>query len=57
LRLEYAIELPGAAADAPSIAPDISTALQEQLGLQLVQRKLPFDVVVVDSFNKIPTQN
>lgn len=56
-RLEFAMEMPGTAADAPPIAPDIFAALQQQLGLQLVQKKLPFDVVVVDSFNKTPTEN
>jgi uncharacterized protein (TIGR03435 family) len=56
-RLEFAIEMSSAAADSPAIAPDIFTALQQQLGLQLVQKKLPFEVVVVDSFNKTPTEN
>ena len=56
-RLEFAIAATTAASDAPAIAPDIFTALQQQLGLQLVQKKLPFDVVVVESFNKTPTEN
>jgi uncharacterized protein (TIGR03435 family) len=55
--LEYIQDLPGAAPDAPPIAPDLSTALQEQLGLQLVSKKLPFDVVVVEAFKKLPTEN
>jgi uncharacterized protein (TIGR03435 family) len=56
--LEYAKELPGGAPpDAPPTAPALSTALQQQLGLQLVSKKLPFDVVVVDAFNKLPTEN
>ena len=37
--------------------PGLATALQQQLGLQLVPKKLPFEVVVVDSFNRMPTEN
>jgi uncharacterized protein (TIGR03435 family) len=55
--LEYTMDLPGAVPDAPPIAPGLSSALQEQLGLQLVSKKLPFDVVVVEAFNKLPTEN
>ena len=43
-------------ADAPPpTAPDVFQALQQQLGLQLVAKKLPFDVVVIDSIDKMPT--
>jgi len=38
-------------------APLLPRALQQQLGLQLVAKTLPFDVVVVESFNNIPTEN
>ena len=55
--LEYTRDQAGALPDGPPPAPDLNTALQKQLGLQLVPRKLPFDVVVVDSFNKLPTEN
>ena len=57
--LEYTIDVPGSheQPEAPPSAPDLATALQQQLGLQLISRKLPFDVVVVDSFNKLPTEN
>jgi len=55
--LEYTRDIPGGAPDAPPVAPALSSALQQQLGLQLVFRKLPFDVVVVESFNKLPTEN
>jgi uncharacterized protein (TIGR03435 family) len=54
---EYTKDLPGPAPDAPPIVPDLNTVLQQQLGLQIVAKKLPFDVVVVDSFNKLPTEN
>lgn len=56
-RFEYTTEPQGAVPDAPPLVPDVSTALPRQLGLQLVSKKLPFDVVVVDSFNKLPTDN
>jgi uncharacterized protein (TIGR03435 family) len=58
--LEYTIDSEGAGhgGDAePSVAPTIFTALQEQLGLQLVARKSPFDVVVVESFERTPVGN
>jgi uncharacterized protein (TIGR03435 family) len=55
--LEFTRDVPGASPDSPPPAPDLSTALQQQLGLQLVSKKLPFDVVVVESFNKLPSEN
>jgi len=55
--LEYTTEMPGGNPDAPPVAPTVFTALQKQLGLQLVPKKLPFSVVVVESFNKLPTEN
>jgi uncharacterized protein (TIGR03435 family) len=44
------------APDAP-VAPSIFTAVQQQLGLQLVSKKLPFDVIMVDSFERVPSAN
>jgi uncharacterized protein (TIGR03435 family) len=44
------------AAETPG-APDLNTALREQLGLQIIAKKLPFDVVVVESFDRLPTEN
>ncbi len=58
--LEYTIDPSGArpAGDVdPPVAPGIFTAIQEQLGLQLIARKLPFDLVVVESFERTPTGN
>jgi uncharacterized protein (TIGR03435 family) len=43
------------AQDAP--APTLNQALQEQLGLKLVAGKAPFDVVVIDHAEKVPTEN
>lgn len=57
--LEFARELPGANAAVPTEppAPDLFTALRRQLGLQLVPRKIPLPVVVVESLNRVPTPN
>ncbi len=57
--LEYAKDLPGAHNPdaAPPTAPALFTAVQQQLGLQLIAKKLPFDVVVVESFDRTPTEN
>jgi uncharacterized protein (TIGR03435 family) len=54
--LEYAQETPNADTSAPP-APILATAIQQQLGLQLVSKKLPFDVVVIDSIDRLPTEN
>jgi uncharacterized protein (TIGR03435 family) len=57
--MQFSSEWPNGTTDSavPSDLPDLNTALREQLGLQLVAKKLPFDVVVVESFNRLPTEN
>jgi len=46
-------------ADGPEIAPPhgVPTALEDQLGLKLVRSKVALDTVIVDSADKIPTEN
>ena len=48
---------PEGAAQDPGGAGTIFSALKEQLGLRLEARNGPVDVLVVDSVQKIPTEN
>ncbi len=59
LKLEFASQRPrGLPADAaPDPAPDIFSALEQQLGLRLEKIKVPADVVVIDHLNQQPTDN
>jgi uncharacterized protein (TIGR03435 family) len=43
--------------DAASTLPSIFTAIQEQLGLKLEAQKVPFETLVIDHCDHIPTQN
>jgi uncharacterized protein (TIGR03435 family) len=57
--LEFAPQAPGALPiDSPDdSAPNLITAVPQQLGLRLEPKKIPTDIVVVDRADKIPTQN
>jgi uncharacterized protein (TIGR03435 family) len=53
-------QLPGQTATeggASELAPDLFVALERQLGLRLESTKAPIEVVVVDAFNRTPTEN
>lgn len=47
---------PTAAGD-PAEAPNIFTAVQDQLGLKLEKKKGPLDMIVIDQVEKTPTEN
>jgi uncharacterized protein (TIGR03435 family) len=47
---------PTAAGD-PAEAPNIFTAVQDQLGLKLEKKKAPLDLIVIDQAEKTPTEN
>ena len=54
-RLRYAVSSPTAPPDVD--APDIFTALQEQLGLRLEKSSTQLDVLVVDHLDRLPVEN
>jgi uncharacterized protein (TIGR03435 family) len=49
--------VPDASAPDAQSNPSIFTALQEQLGLKLEQRKGPVDLLVIDHLEKAPIEN
>lgn len=56
----YDVELswnPDFAATGPDSPPELSKALQEQLGLDLKPKKAPLDILVVDRMDKTPSAN
>jgi uncharacterized protein (TIGR03435 family) len=58
--LEYSLEFPGAATGDPAglpPLPNLFSAIERQLGLQLVRTNLPFDVLMIDSVDKLPSPN
>ena len=56
--LEFGKHLAGRTdASVQSDTPDLFAALREQLGLNLERQKAAFDVVIVDRFNREPTEN
>jgi uncharacterized protein (TIGR03435 family) len=64
--LEFAPQPPGAvpAASVEGVldtaddsGPNLTTAVQQQLGLKLNPRKVPLDVLIIDRADKTPTEN
>jgi uncharacterized protein (TIGR03435 family) len=56
--LEFAPQAPGALPhETPDEAPNLISAIPQQLGLKLEPKKIPVDVLIIDSADKIPTQN
>jgi uncharacterized protein (TIGR03435 family) len=55
--LYYGQQLTDASAADEDPAPILFDAVQQQLGLKLVEAKAPFDVVVVDHAEKAPSEN
>ena len=56
-KLECSVGLAALPDSEPVDAPELSRALTQQLGLQIVKRKTPFDFVAVESINRLPTEN
>ncbi len=59
-KLEFAMAPPASAGSAvdPGAGPSIFAALEKQLGLRLVKgKKTGLDVLVIDSIDKVPTEN
>jgi len=56
-RLAYSLELRATTSDSPPPLPDLFSAIQQQLGLQLVHKKIPFNVLAIDQVDRFPTEN
>ena len=57
--LEFAPQAPGAlpADSQDESAPNLISAIPQRLGLKLESKKIPVDVLIVDSADRIPTEN
>ncbi len=57
-RYDFTLEWsnPLRAADPDSMSPSIFTAMTEQLGLRLVPRRAPIEIIVIDAA-QMPTEN
>jgi uncharacterized protein (TIGR03435 family) len=56
--LEFAPQAPGALPrETPDEAPNLISAIPQQLGLKVQPKKIPVDVLVIDGADKIPAEN
>ncbi len=55
LKLDWAED--AATSAEPQKFPELSIAIQEQLGLKLEPRKAPLEIVVIDHIERVPTEN
>jgi uncharacterized protein (TIGR03435 family) len=55
--LVYAMRVPGVSATDDTPGLFIEYALEEELGLKLVEAKAAFDFVIIDRGEKVPTEN
>jgi uncharacterized protein (TIGR03435 family) len=57
--LEFAPQAPGAVSSDSSTesAPNLTSAVQQHLGLKLESVKIPVDVLIIDRADKVPTEN
>ena len=56
--LEFAPQAPGELApETTDSAPNLVTALPQQLGLKLDPKKIPVDILIIDRADKVPTEN
>lgn len=53
--LQYDLEMPGGASN--ELGLSVFDAVQQQLGLRLVDSKATFDLVVIDHVERLPTEN
>jgi uncharacterized protein (TIGR03435 family) len=58
-KVEFAPQAPGALTPdtTDEDAPNLLTAVQQQLGLKLNPSKIPLDVLMIDRVEKVPTEN
>jgi uncharacterized protein (TIGR03435 family) len=58
-RFEFAPQTGGAPDADPGgdSGPDVFSAVQSQLGLKLIAKKVPVDMLIIDSADKVPTGN
>jgi uncharacterized protein (TIGR03435 family) len=47
----------GASQEESTTEPDVFAAIEQQLGLKLVSKKIPRDTLVIDRAEKVPTEN